>query len=153
MKSKKLLNKKKTNFSKYSYELKIILLLVIGIFLILENYDIKETIIKIGLNTISSLRELVLSMMVPLLNSILEIEVSDITGYLIISYALFLIYRRLKFNFISRNLVKSSCPKCDGKIHRVHKITSHRFLEKLLFVKIKNYKCINCGVGFIAAEN
>ena len=145
MKKKKTQKSKNIYFyKKYSYELQIVVFLFLGVFLILEKYDIKSSILTIGHNIFIFFRNFIFSLIYPLYKSLINIEVSDIIGYSFILYALTLIYNRFRNKFIDSNLMKSKCSSCDSKLQRIHKFNFHKIIEKILFIKLKHFNCPQC---------
>jgi hypothetical protein len=131
-------------YKNYKNELQIFILFILGTFLVVEDYDIKGEMFKIGFNIILFFRNILLIIILPIFEHINKIEASDIIGYLLILYALFLVYRSIRIKFNEIYAYKNTCPSCDGKLQRIHKLKYHRIIENIFFIDIKHFKCENC---------
>tara|TARA_Y100001970_G_C14174345_1_gene826066 strand:+ start:876 stop:1349 length:474 start_codon:yes stop_codon:yes gene_type:complete len=130
----------------YSFEIKVIILFTLGIFLLVEDLEIKQYIFEalrtmfftIGIG-IKLFRDTVLYL-------VKQFEVSDIVGISLILYVVYLIANRWRERMIERYLDLNSCPKCgSNEIQRIRKNWNHKVMSILYFVKVKHYQCKQCG--------
>ena len=130
----------------YSFEIKVILLFTLGIFLLVEDLEIKQYIFEairkiffaIGLG-IKWFRDSILFL-------IKQFEVSDIVGISLILYVVYLVANRWRDRMIDRYKDLNSCPQCGGnEIHRIKKNWKHQVVGIIYFTKVKHYQCKQCG--------
>ena len=129
----------------YNFEIKVILLLGLGIFLLIEDLEIKHYIYlfirKIFISTGGS----VIWIRDNIIFLINKVEPSDLVGISLIIYVLFLIANRWRERMIERFSQLIKCPKCGGSLHRIKRELNHKFLSILYFVNIKHYHCKSCN--------
>tara|TARA_B100001093_G_scaffold140098_1_gene132705 strand:+ start:1914 stop:2387 length:474 start_codon:yes stop_codon:yes gene_type:complete len=130
----------------YSFEIKVVILFTLGIFLLVEDLEIKQYIFEfirlilfsIG-NGIKWLRDSILFL-------VKQFEVSDIVGISLILYVVYLIANRWRDRMIERYLDLDLCPKCGTpEMHRIKKDWNHKLLGVLYFVSVKHYQCKKCS--------
>ena len=130
----------------YSFEIKVVLLFTLGIFLLIEDLEIKQYIFEairtifftIGLG-IKWLRDSILFL-------IKQFEVSDIVGISLILYVVYLVANRWRDRMIDRYMDLHSCPQCgSSEIQRIKKNWKHQVMSIIYFVKVKHYQCKQCG--------
>ena len=130
----------------YSFEIKVILLFTLGIFLLVEDLEIKQYMFKairvifftIGLG-IKWFRDSILFL-------IKQFEVSDIVGMSLILYVVYLVANRWRDRMIDRYMDLEFCPQCgNGEIQRIKKNWKHKILGIIYFAKVKHYQCKQCG--------
>ena len=133
-------------YEEYSFEIKVVILFTLGIFLLVEELEIKQYIFEfiriiffaIG-NGIKWLRDFILFL-------IKQFEVSDIVGISLILYVIYLVANRWRDRMIERYLDLNSCPKCGtSEMHRIKKDWNHKLLSVLYFVNVKHYQCKKCS--------
>ncbi len=134
----------KSLHKEYSFEIKVVILFTLGIFLLVENLEIKHYIyefIRIILfsigNGIKWFRDLIIFL-------IKQFEVSDIVGISLILYVMFLIANRWRERMIDRHSNLRNCNHCGGDIQRIKKNWNHKAMSILYFVNVKHYKCKKC---------
>ena len=134
-----------TFYKEYSFEIKVIILFTLGIFLLVEELEIKQYIFEfiriifftIG-NGIKWLRD-------SLIFLIKQFEVSDIVGISLLIYVFYLVANRWRDRMIDRYSDLDICPKCGSpEIHRIRKDWNHKILSILYFVNVKHYECKKC---------
>ena len=136
---------KKPFLIEYNFEIKVIFLLALGIFLLVENLEIKQFIYLVIRELIFSIGHGVKWMRDFVLLLIAKIEISDLVGISIILYVLYLIGDRWRERMINRFSNLKYCPKCQGDLQRIKRSFKHRLMSNLYFVNIKNYKCKICN--------
>ena len=146
-KRKGLIKPRQNSFHKeYSFEIRVILLFTLGIFLLIEDLEIKQYIFEairtiffnIGLG-IKWFRDSILFL-------IKQFEVSDIVGISLILYVVYLVANRWRDRMIDRYMDLSSCPQCgSGEIQRIKKNLKHKIMGIIYFAKVKHYQCKQCG--------
>ena len=146
-KRKGLIKPRHNSFHKeYSFEIKVILLFTLGIFLLVEDLEIKQYIFEamriiffnIGLG-IKWFRDSIVFL-------IKQFEASDIVGISLILYVVYLISNRWRDRMIHRYMDLQSCPQCGGdEIQRIKKDWKHKLMGIIYFAKVKHYQCRQCG--------
>ena len=145
-KRKGLIKPRHNSFHKeYSFEIKVILLFTLGIFLLVEDLEIKqyifETIRTIFFTTVLGMKWFRDS----ILFLIKQFEVSDIVGISLILYVVYLVANRWRDRMIERYMDLNSCPQCgSGEIQRIKKNLQHKIMGMVYFAKVKHYKCKQC---------
>ena len=136
--------KNKAFHKEYSFEIKVIILFTLGIFLLVEDLEIKNYIyafIRTIFFTIGSGIKIIKDLTIFLIK---QFEVSDIVGISLILYVMFLIANRWRERIIDRHKSLISCMKCGGDIKRVRKNWKHKAMSILYFVSVKHYQCNHC---------
>ena len=136
--------KNKVFHKEYSFEIKVIILFTLGIFLLVEDLEIKQYIydfirtvlFAIG-NVIKFIRDIAIFL-------IKQFEVSDIVGISLILYVIILIANRWRERMIDRHSNLINCNHCGGDIQRIKKNWNHKAISILYFVTVKHYKCKEC---------
>ena len=146
-KRKGLIKPRHNSFHKeYSFEIRVVLLFTLGIFLLVEDLEIKQYIFEtirtifftIGLG-IKWFRDSILFL-------IKQFEVSDIVGISLILYVVYLVANRWRDRMIDRYMDLHSCPQCGGdEIQRIKKNWKHKIIGIIYFAKVKQYQCKQCG--------
>ena len=146
-KRKEIIKPRHNSFHKeYSFEIKVVLLFTLGIFLLIEDLEIKQYIFEairtiffiVGLG-IKWLRDSILFL-------IKQFEVSDIVGISLILYVVYLVANRWRDRMIDRHMDLHSCPQCGSdEIQRIKKNWKHKVMSIIYFVKVKHYQCKQCG--------
>ena len=130
----------KSFYKEYSFEIKVVLLLTLGIFLLVEDLEIKQYILEairtifftVGLG-IKWFRDSILFL-------IKQFEVSDIVGISLILYVVYLVANRWRDRMINRYMDLNSCPQCGSdEIQRIKKNWKHQVTGIIYFVKVKHY--------------
>ena len=146
-KRKGLIKPRHNSFHKeYSFEIKVVLLFTLGIFLLVEDLEIKQYIFEairtiffiIGLG-IKWFRDSILFL-------IKQFEVSDIVGISLILYVVYLVANRWRDRMIDRYMDLHSCHQCgSNEIQRIKKNLQHKIIGIIYFAKVKHYQCKQCG--------
>jgi hypothetical protein len=131
--------------AEYSFEIKVVILFALGIFLLVEELEIKYYIytfirlifFSIG-NGIEWARDSILFL-------IKQFEVSDIVGISLIVYVIYLIANRWRERMINRFSDLSNCPECGGELNRIRKNWNHKLLGFIYWANVKNYHCKLCS--------
>ena len=148
---RKVISKRSTNslFHEYNFEIKVTSLMALGIFLLVENMEIKHFIYEIIRNVAFSFGDLVKLIGSIFLVLIKKIEISDLVGISIIFYVLYLVAERQRERLIKRFSGVSDCPECQGDLRRVKKSVKHKIMSYIYFVNVKNYRCKDCSKNMI----
>ena len=131
-------------FLEYSFEIKVVILFALGIFLLVEELEIKNYIysfIKLIFFSIGSGIEWFRDSLIFLIK---KFEVSDIVGISLILYVIYLIADRWRERMIYRFSKLSNCPECGGDLNRIRKNWNHKIMEFVYWSNVKHYHCKLC---------
>ena len=134
-----------SKFKEYSFEINVIILLGMGIFLLVEDLEIKQFIAVRIRFILITFADIIGNARDAIINNIKLLEGSDLVGIIFIVFAIYLIINRWREKIINQFSISIECPKCGEKLHRIHKNNFQRFFSLLLFLNIKNYKCNSCA--------
>ena len=152
MKSKKSNRKsKKSEFwKKYNFEIVIFSLIVIWIFLIIEDLNIKNSILNTYIQIYNYLIKLFLTLYVALTTLLYRVENSDLFGLGLIVFAIFLILLKWRQNLLNEYSTYEVCRYCNNRIHRIKRRKRIKIFAYIFRLKIKRYQCTACNqVGYI----
>ena len=152
MKSKKSNRKsKKSKFwRKYDFEIVIFSLIAIGIFLIIEDFNIKNSILNAYIQIYDSIIKLFLTLYIALTTLLYGVENSDLFGLGLIVIAIFLILLKWRQNLLNEYSIYEVCRYCNNRIHRIKRRKRIKIFAYIFRLKIKRYQCTACKqVGYI----
>ena len=130
--------------NEYNFEIFILFLIFLGIFLLLENFELKS-LIKTLINDIFNLITLLFKKFYHFIfNFISRIEQSDIVGLSLLSIAFFLIIIRWRYRLILKYSFFDTCRNCNNKIQRIKRKRIIKISSYLLRLKVKKYECKIC---------
>ena len=128
----------------YLIELVALVIILLGIFFLVERMDIRETLYQTGFDLIDYLRTALGGASSWGQSYLAGFGLSDLLGLALIILAVLFILWRIRYRFIrSERWAGSYCPKCGGRIHRKHRSSVDRFIGKVLFQDSARYKCSN----------
>ena len=133
--------------SEYNYEITIVVLIALGIFLLVEDLEIKHYmylglrwfLFSIG-NVIKGIRDNIILLLEKDL-----FELSDLVGISLILFALHLAAKRWRDREIERYSELSICPNCGGKLQRVQRTPKQKIISLFYVAQVKNYSCRECA--------
>ena len=129
----------------YWLELSALLFFVVGVFLLLEQLEIKATIWKIMVGVYEALRSSGRSIRDTAVYVFSTFEKSDLVGATLILVAALILLHTIRSRAISRHPELGICPDCGGHIRRIKRAASKRLLLKLLAIRITYYACSKCS--------
>ena len=139
--------KHRSFFKEYDYEILIVSLFLLGIFLLVEELEIKTYLYQIIRWFLFSIGDMIKIIR----NSILLLfkdknyELSDMVGVFLILFALNLAAKRWRDREIRRSPLLNECPKCGDKLQRIQRTYKQKIVSKIYFAQIKNYICKSCN--------
>ena len=141
--------KRKLFYQEYNFEITVVILIALGVFLLIEDLEIKHYLyefIKVILFTIGTFIELLRDTSIFIID---KFEISDLVGISLILLALFLIANRWRERMIERYSVLRNCPDCNGDLQRIKRDINQKMTGLLYFLTVKNYHCKSCNyTGF-----
>ncbi len=136
---------RRTVWQEFRFEITVTLLLVTGVALLVEQFEIRRTVwgwIQLGIRYMhrffSNLGE-------NFFDFLLSLKLSNTIGVILIMTAFFMIYNRFRRKMIVRYSTLYSCPQCGSDLHRIHRTPYQKFLGVALWANIKHYKCKKCN--------
>ena len=152
MKSKKSNRKSKKNkfWKKYNFEIVIFSLIVIRIFLIIEEFNIKSSILNTYIQIYDYLIKIFLTLYVALTALLYGVENSDLFGLGLIVFSIFLILIKWRQNPLNEHSNYEVCRYCNNRINRIKRRKRIKIFAYIFRLKIKRYQCTACNqVGYI----
>ncbi len=141
--------KRKLFYQEYNFEITVVLLIALGVFLLVEELEIKHylyEIIKVIFFTIGNFIKLLRDTSIYIID---KFEISDLVGISLILLAIFLIANRWRERKIERYSVLKNCPDCNGDLQRVKRDYNQKMTGFIYFLTVKNYRCKSCNyTGF-----
>ena len=129
---------------KYSFEFLITFLILLGSFLLLENFEIKKFLKNFSIQIYESIKYIFFLFLNSIFEYILKIESSDIIGLILIFSAIMLMFLRWRNNLIYQYSSSEFCFNCKGKLQRIKRKIKIKVFAFLIRLKIKKYQCRDC---------
>ena len=129
---------------KYNFEFFIAFLILLGLFLLLEDFELKKFLKNFSIQTYESIKHIIFLFLRSIFEYLIEIESSDIIGLILIFFAIMLIFFRWRNNLIYKYSSSEFCFNCKGKLHRIRRKIKIKIFAFLIRLKIKKYQCIDC---------
>ena len=130
----------------YNYEITIVVLIALGIFLLVEDLEIKHYMylgLRWFLFSIGDIIKGIRDNVILLLEKDL-FELSDLVGISLILFALHLAAKRWRDREIERYPDIKECPNCGGKLQRVQRTPKQKIISFLYVAQVKHYSCRSC---------
>ena len=146
-KRKKPIDKKRKSFLKdYNFEVTVFSMIIIGIFLLVEQMEISQTIFNFIRKIIFLFADTIKVIRDKFYEIFNWIEVSDLVGLILIGFAGFLITIRTRIRLLTKYQKIHECPECKPgyKLKRIQKKLKHRIINIILRLRVYNYQCQNC---------
>lgn len=140
--------RKRRFWARHWFELVVAGLLSAGVFLLLEQFEIKETLWNLARQgyrfLIAAGRRIVESGT----GLLATVEKSDLVGLALILLACVLLYWRLRERCVGAHENQDEphdCPNCGHHLDRAHRTPLQRLASVLLWARIRRYVCTECG--------
>ena len=137
--------KRKLFYQEYNFEITVVLLIALGVFLLIEEMEIKHYLyefIKVIFFTIGNFIKLLRDTSIYIID---KFEISDLVGISLILLAIFLIANRWRERMIERYSVLKNCPDCNGDLQRIKRDFNQKMIGYIYFLTVKNYRCKSCN--------
>ena len=131
----------------YNYEITIVVLIALGIFLLVEDLEIKHYMylgLRWFLFSVGDIIKGIRDNVILLLEKDL-FELSDLVGISLILFALYLAAKRWRDREIERYPDMKECPDCGGKLQRVQRTPKQKIISFLYVAQVKHYSCRSCA--------
>jgi hypothetical protein len=129
-------------WSEWRVELFIALVVAVAVFLLVEQMQIRETVLSWLRQGLEALRNFGGGILRGLVDFIESTTLSDLTGYALLLAALVFVGWRARWRLMTTpRFTERQCPRCCGDLRRIHR---HR-LDRLVnvFVPVGRYRCRN----------
>ena len=133
----------------YNFEIIVVFLIGLGVFLLIEDLEIKGYLYKFIKGFFFGIGDIVQFFSHAITFLVRQFETSDLVGISLILTALLLIANRWRKRMIERYLILNNCPNCDGNLVRTKRNLKHKITSLVYFVDVKNYSCKNCDYNGI----
>jgi hypothetical protein len=137
--------KRKLFYQEYNFEITVVVLIALGVFLLIEDLEIKHYLyefIKVIFFTIGKFIKLLQNGSIFIIE---KFEISDLVGISLILLALFLIANRWRERLIERHSILRICPDCNGDLQRIKRDLNQKVTGLIYFLTVKNYHCKSCN--------
>ena len=137
--------KRKLFYQEYNFEITVVILIALGVFLLVEEMEIKHYLyefIKVIFFTIGNFIKLLRDTSIYIID---KFEISDLVGISLILLAIFLIANRWRERMIERYSVLKNCPDCNGDLQRIKRDFNQKMIGYIYFLTVKNYRCKSCN--------
>ena len=128
----------------YNFEFLIAFLIFLGLFLLLENFELKEFLQNYSIQIYESIKHIIFLFFRFIFEYLLKIESSDIIGLILIFFAILLTFFRWRNNLIYQYSSSEFCFNCKGKLQRIKRKVKIKIIASLIRLKIKKYQCRDC---------
>ena len=136
--------KPKSFFKEYNYELTAVFLIFLGIFLLVENLEIKHYIYLFIQKILFSLRFVFSKIFSAFIIIIKRFETSDIVGIVLTLIGFYMLLKIWRDREISRYSYLQNCPDCGGNLRRIPRTPKQKVSGIIFGSKIKQYSCNIC---------
>ena len=140
-------NSKNISFIKeYSFELTVFSMVIFGIFLLVENMEISQTLFELGKSVLFLFADLIKAIRDLLINFLNVLEISDMVGVILILFAFYLILIRIRIRLLASYPKIYVCQYCNSssKLKRIQKKLKHRIIHFVLSLRVYYYQCEDC---------
>ena len=133
-------------FEEYRFEITIASMIIIGVFLLIENMEISQTIFALIKTIIFFFADGIKSIRKLIYDIFYWLEISDLVGVILILLAGLLIAIRTRIRLLSTYQKINECRQCNGnnKLKRIKKKLKHRIIDIILRLRVYYYQCDNC---------
>tara|TARA_A100001011_G_scaffold397505_1_gene498706 strand:+ start:74 stop:550 length:477 start_codon:yes stop_codon:yes gene_type:complete len=129
---------------KYNFEFLISFLVLLGSFLLLEDFELKKFLKNFSIQIYEGIKFMIFLFLNSIFEYITKIESSDIIGLILIFSAIILMFLRWRNNLIYQYSSSEFCFNCKGKLQRIKRKVKIKIIASLIRLKIKKYQCRDC---------
>lgn len=129
-------------WSEWRVELLVVGLVAIAIFLLVEQMQIRETVVRWLGRTLETVGEALTGFADGIAPFISRTTVSDLLGYALLLLAAGLVFLRIRWRLVTTpRFTELKCPECGSELSRVHRRWSDRVVNA--FAPVRRYQCKN----------
>jgi len=137
--------KRKLFYQEYNFEITVVFLIALGVFLLIEELEIKHYLYEFIKIIFFSIGDFIKLLRDGSIFIIYKFEISDLVGISLILLAFFLIANRWRERMIERHSVLINCPDCNGDLQRIKRDFNQKITGFIYFLNVKNYRCKSCN--------
>ena len=139
-------SKKITLFKEYSFEITVSLMVIFGVFLLVEKMEISQTLFYLGKSVLFFFADLIKATRDLIHNFLNDMEISDVVGVVLILFALYLILFRIRIRLLTSYPKITKCQYCNSSsnLKRIQKSFKHRIIHFVLRLRVYYYQCKDC---------
>lgn len=131
----------------YRIELLWLLIVAIGLFLLLEQANLRSSVTLWAGETAHRLFQRATSLDEQISAFLIQVSLSDLLGFALVLIAVVAILLRLRWRLLNTpRLTQLKCPKCDGSLGRTHRTGIDRLIS--VYVPVRRYRCRTDGCGW-----
>tara|TARA_B100000575_G_scaffold197711_1_gene159943 strand:- start:481 stop:924 length:444 start_codon:yes stop_codon:yes gene_type:complete len=129
-------------FKEYNFEITVFSMFLLGVFLLVENMEISQTLFKIIKALIFLFADFVKAIRDSIYNTFKWLELSDLVGVILIAFALYLVALRIRVRLLILYPKVYECQNCDNKskLKRIPKRLKHRIIHFALRLHVYYYQ-------------
>lgn len=128
-------------------EILVASLALLAVFLLVEQMDIRQTLLSWAGAAVLGLEALIASLGQGLARFVGNTTLSDLVAYLLLVAVVVLVGWRIRYRVLANpHLSKIQCPRCGGDLHRIHRRWHHRLLN--LVIPVRRYRCADQACGW-----
>lgn len=130
----------------YRVELIALVCALLGVFLLVEQLEIRATIIRATRGILTRVGQIADRIIGVLVYEATHITVSDAMGLVLIGVAFVVLVWRMRYRLRrSPNYAGATCPLCGGSLHRTRRTLLDHLIDR--FAPVQRYRCENpqCG--------
>jgi hypothetical protein len=129
-------------WSEWRVELFIALVIATAVFLLVEQLQIRETVMGWLRKGLQALRSSGVGILRGLVDFVQSTTLSDLTGYALLLAALVFVGWRARWRLMTTpRFTERQCPRCGGDLRRIHRHLADRMVN--VFVPVGRYRCRN----------
>jgi hypothetical protein len=128
----------------FRVELIALLVVLLGVFLLIEQFDIRITVYQFLEQLVISINQFIQFSKERLWAYFRSFTLSDLLGWILIIGTLIFVAWRARYRFLRSDYWRSrTCPKCGSSLERIPRKRVHHILSKTLLFQGRRYKCSN----------
>jgi hypothetical protein len=129
-------------WSEWRVELFVALLVAVGVFLLVEQMNIRQTLIGWLRAAVEAASSLTGRLGQRVAEMVRDRSFSDLVGIVLLAAAVIFALGRLRWRLLTlTRFSERACPRCESDLHRIHRRPGDRLLN--LFVPVRRYQCKN----------
>lgn len=123
-------------------EVFIVLLVAFGIFLLVEQMQVRQTILGWVRRALQAMSHLGSAILPRVMDFVQATTLSDLLGYLLLLLAIAMVVWRARWRLMTMpRFTTRQCPRCGSDLRRIHRHRLDRVLD--LLVPVARYRCKN----------
>ncbi|MBN1145939.1 MAG: hypothetical protein JXA78_01685 [Anaerolineales bacterium] len=133
----------------YRVEIIAALVALLGVFLIVERLEIRESARAVLTWLAAILRQAAATIQGALIAYVASFTLSDLTGWILIALTSVFIVWRIRHRFSRSSYWEAgNCPRCGGALRRTHRTLLDRLLSWMLLPRARRYTCASSECGW-----